>query len=216
MSHQARTENAVALLRRLARPRVAQERCEFCSALIAPAHRHLLEVANRKIVCGCDACAMRFQSVVQGRFRLIPRDVKFLSDFQLTESQWDNLSLPINLAFFYRDTPAGKMVSMYPSPAGATESLLPSRHWEELAANHPALAAMEPDVEALLVNRVGSNRDYLITPIDLCYELAGLIRMHWRGFTGGEHVWREIGRFFAELREKAGAPSASAAEVLRA
>jgi hypothetical protein len=75
---------------------------------------------------------------------------------------------------------------------------------------------MESDVEALLVNRIGTAREYFITPIDMCYELVGLIRMHWRGFTGGEKVWQEIDGFFAALREKTGAPSATTTEVLHA
>ena len=43
----------------------------------------------------------------------------------------------------------------------------------------------EPDVEALLVNRVGAVREYFIVPIDECYKLVGLIRLHWRGLSGG-------------------------------
>jgi hypothetical protein len=59
-----------------------------------------------------------------------------------------------------------------------------------------------PDVEALLVNRVGAARDYFIVPIDECYKLVGLIRLHWRGLSGGAVVWGEIGRFFDELRRR--------------
>jgi len=59
---------------------------------------------------------------------------------------------------------------------------------------------MEADVEALLINRIGLARDYYLAPIDECYRLVGLIRMHWRGLVGGALVWGEIARFFAELR----------------
>ncbi|HZM03493.1 MAG TPA: DUF5947 family protein [Candidatus Saccharimonadales bacterium] len=211
-----RSENAVNVLRRIAQPRVVEEQCEFCSVPIAPIHRHLLETAKHKIICACDPCALRFESVVNGRFKLVPRDARLLPNFCLTDGQWDAFALPINLTFFYRDTLAGKMVAMYPSPAGATESLLPADNWKALEADNPALAKMESDVEALLVNRIGAAREYFITPIDMCYELVGLIRMHWRGFTGGEKVWQEIDGFFAALREKTGASSATATEVLHA
>ena len=60
---------------------------------------------------------------------------------------------------------------------------------------------MEPDIEALLVDRVGTKREYFLAPIDVCFELVGLIRMHWRGLAGGEVVWSEVDRFFA--RQKA-------------
>ena len=40
--------------------------------------------------------------------------------------------------------------------------------------------------------------------IDRCYELVGLVRTHWRGFSGGQAVWDEIGRFFAGLKGRAG------------
>jgi hypothetical protein len=201
----ATSAGAIALLRRMAQPRQAEERCDFCNASLAPVHRHLLEIQNRKIICACDPCAMRFQDVAGGRFKLIPRDARALPDFQMTESQWEGFALPINLTFFYRDSAASRVVAMYPSPAGATESLLPAGNWDALEAANPSLLKMEPDVEALLVNRINGAREYFITPIDVCYELAGLIRMHWRGLSGGEKVWEEIGNFFAGLREKSGA-----------
>ena len=40
-------------------------------------------------------------------------------------------------------------------------------------------------------------------PIDACYRLVGLVRMHWRGFDGGSEAWAAIDTFFAELNERA-------------
>jgi hypothetical protein len=94
------------------------------------------------------------------------------------------------------------VVAFYPGPAGATESLLDLGGWHELARENPILADMEPDVEALLVNRVGSAREYYLAPIDACYKLVGLIRSSWRGLSGGAEAWEAIGQFFAELRER--------------
>ena len=110
--------------------------------------------------------------------------------------------IPINLAFFYHDRAADKMVAMYPSPAGAIESLLSLEAWKEIAAEHSALQAIESDVEALLVDRVSQPAQYFIVPIDECYRLVGLIRMHWRGLSGGTEVWNEIHRFFGELKSR--------------
>jgi hypothetical protein len=158
---------------------------------------------TQKIVCACDACALRFQDVVEGRFKLIPRDARALSGFEIADVDWANLALPINLAFFFYSTPNKKIMAYYPSPAGATESLLPLHAWESLRRQNPPLQTMLPDVEALLINRAAKSRDYFIAPIDKCYELVGTIRVHWRGLSGGQEAWDKIESFFAELKSNA-------------
>jgi hypothetical protein len=195
-----RQETVFTTLRRFARPRAAIRRCELCSVALAAEHRHMLEMSVGQIVCACDSCALRFQSVVDGRFKLIPREVHFLPELIFTDLEWESLALPINLAFFFQSSPGNQMKAMYPSPAGATESLLPLKAWDSLMANNIALARMEPDVEALLVNRVDSKREYYLAPMDVCFELVGLIRVHWRGLSGGEIVWGEIDQFFSRLQ----------------
>jgi Family of unknown function (DUF5947) len=198
--HLERHETVFTTLRRFARARPAIRRCELCSVGLAAEHRHMLEMSIGQIVCACDSCALRFQSVLDGRFKLIPRDVHFWPELNFTDVEWESLALPINLAFFFRSSPANKMKAMYPSPAGATESLLPLKAWDGLVARNIALARIEPDVEALLVNRVGTKREYYLAPIDVCFELVGLIRVHWRGLAGGEIVWAEIDQFFSRLQ----------------
>jgi hypothetical protein len=210
------TAGAVTLLRQLAQPSPVEEQCDFCNARLACTHRHLVEMAKRKIICACDACAIRFHDVVGGRYRLVPRDIRALPGFQISEGQWESFALPINLTFFYFDSSAGRMIAMYPSPAGATESLLSAGNWDALEIDNPILKEMLPDVEALLVNRIGNAREYFITPIDVCYELTGLIRMHWRGLTGGEEVWTELADFFAKLRERADSSGICAREAAHA
>jgi hypothetical protein len=79
---------------------------------------------------------------------------------------------------------------------------LPLEAWQELEQANPVLCELAPDVEALLVNRAGNARDYYRAPIDVCFKLVGLIRAHWHGLSGGTEVWREIARFFADLRER--------------
>jgi len=183
--------------------RPAVEQCELCSIRVPPQHRHLLEMTTQKIVCACDACALRFQDVVEGRFKLIPRDTRALPDFAMADADWENFALPINLAFFFYSTPRKKMMAYYPSPAGATESLLPLDAWKALVGQNAPLQKLQPDVEALLVNRAGKARNYFIAPIDKCYELVGTIRMHWRGLSGGQEVWDRIESFFSHLKANA-------------
>ena len=95
------------------------------------------------------------------------------------------------------------------------KSLLTLEGWAELVEANSALSALVPDVEALLVNRVGDRRDYFIAPIDRCYELVGLLRVYWRGLSGGTEVWERVGGFFDELRGAARAkPCAGAGPCL--
>jgi len=190
-------------LRQFARRRPPVERCELCSLALGPEHPHLVEAATRKLICACDACAVLFDRDQAGRYRRVPRDTRYLPDFQLSDVQWNALSIPVGLAFFFHSTAAGRVVAIYPSPAGATESLLDLDAWGDIVHDNPVLASIEPDVEALLVNRVGQAREHYLAPIDQCYRLVGLLRTHWRGISGGSEVWQEIERFFARLKRQA-------------
>jgi Family of unknown function (DUF5947) len=191
------------VLRQFARRRSSPaEHCELCSAELAPLHSHLLEPAKRQILCACEACALLFCGRSNAHYLRIPRRIQLLSDFQMTGMQWEALMIPINLAFFCRDGASGKMIAMYPSPAGATESLLTLEAWEEIGAQNPALQSMEPNVEAFLVNRVSPVPEYFIVPIDECFRLVGIIRMHWKGLSGGTDVWRHIQQFFTGLQSR--------------
>ena len=193
---------AITLLRRLARAREPEERCELCATAIGAGHRHLLEMSKGRIVCACDGCALAFQDVVGGRFKLIPRDTRWLRDFEMSDADWGMIGLPINLAFIVRGAEAERVRAFYPSPGGATESLVPVESLRGLVARNPILETLQRDTEALLVNRVGEARDYFAAPVDVCYELVGLVRKHWRGFSGGDEVWEKIGGFFAQLKER--------------
>jgi hypothetical protein len=195
----ART-SALASLRRFVRPRPASHsRCELCSAELADDHSHLVELASRRLCCACEPCAILFSSRAAPKYRRVPRRAQFLTDVQ-----WGGLGLPINLAFFLHSTPAGRIVALYPSPAGATEALPPPDAWERLVEDNPCLRDLEPDVEALLVNRLGPEPEHYRVGVDVCYGLVGLVRTHWRGLSGGSAVWLEIGRFFENLKNRSG------------
>jgi hypothetical protein len=189
-------------IRRLVRPRAARERCALCDVELADEHPHLVEPTTRRLSCACDACALLFTDRASAKYRRVPRRVRALPDFRLSDEMWEGLQLPINLAFFLRSTPEGRVIALYPSPAGATEATIPEEAWRALAEENPVLRDFEPDVEGLLVNRVGAARDYYRVGLDECYKLVGLIRMHWRGLSGGATVWGEIARFFSGLGER--------------
>ncbi len=183
----------------------ALERCELCGAVIAPAHRHLLDVEQRELMCSCQACSVLFASEAAsaGHYKLVPDRRLRIEDLELTDVMWAELRLPVEMAFFFPSTAAERVQAFYPSPMGPTESLLGLEAWTALEAANPVLTTLTPDVEALLVNRVRGARGYWLVPIDECYTLVGLIRTRWRGFTGGAEVWDEIGRFFEALDRRA-------------
>ncbi len=202
---QSGPRSALVSLRRYLQPRkAARHRCELCSADLADEHSHLVELASRRLCCACEPCAILFTNPAAPKYRRVPRRVEFLTEFRLTELQWQALQLPVNLAFFLHSTSAGRVVAFYPSPAGATEALPPPDAWQEVIDDNPGLRNLEADVEALLVNRVGELPEHYRLGVDLCYELVGLVRIHWRGMSGGTAVWKEINRFFTNLKERNG------------
>ncbi len=201
------TDSAFTALRQFVRKRPAVECCEMCSAQLAPEHQHLIDPAARKLVCACDACAILFSSQGEAKYKRVPRRIRFLPQFRMTDAEWDGLMVPIEMAFFFKSGIPGKVSAFYPGPAGATESLLSLETWSDIENKNPAIREMEPEVEALLANRVGSARgvdpQYYVVPIDECYRLVGLMRLHWHGLSGGTEVWREVTKFFSSLQKRA-------------
>lgn len=205
------TNNWVASLRGFlgAQP-AALERCELCSAVIGDEHSHLIEPQSRRLLCACPTCALLFANNEAGHYRRVPRAVTRLRDFNLSDVQWDAFLIPINMAFFFRSSSQGRVLAMYPSPAGATESTLHLEAWDDLAQANPILEELEEDVEALLVHRVEGAREYYRVPIDRCYALVGLLRSHWSGISGGQGARDAIQTYFASLREQTSSAGVSA------
>jgi hypothetical protein len=182
----------------------ALERCELCGEPIPPEHRHLIDLDSRELMCTCQACRILFDSGAAGggHFKLVPERRLRLPGFVMDDVTWEELRIPVDMAFFFRHSGEGRVVAYYPSPAGPTESLLELDAWAQIEAANPALGVMEADVEALLVNRSRGARQYFLVPIEDCYALVGLIRTRWRGLTGGSEVWEEIEHFFETLASR--------------
>jgi hypothetical protein len=197
--------SAFATLRGLTRKPKTNEHCDMCGAGLVHQHQHLIDPASRRLVCSCDACAVLFYQSGETKYKRVPRRPRFLADFQMTDAQWDSLLIPIGLAFFVESSVENRVLALYPSPAGSTESLLSLESWWDIVQENPVLTEMESDVEALLVNRLDHGAEYYLAPIDKCYELVGLIRSNWHGLSGGSEVWEKIRDFFSELRAGANA-----------
>jgi hypothetical protein len=182
-----------------------QERCEMCAADIGADHGHVADLDNSSLSCTCRACYLLFTSSQAGggRYRGVPD--RYLTDpaRELTPAQWDDFQIPVGLAFFLHSSRSGEVHAFYPSPAGATESTLNLAAWDQLAGAYPLLAAAEADVEAILICRTGAGVEYFLVPVDACYELAGRMRLYWRGFDGGTQAREAIDAFLAQVRSRA-------------
>jgi hypothetical protein len=184
----------------------AQERCELCATPVPGEHPHLVEPAQRRLLCACTACGVLFSDPGL-RYRRVPDRHLVDPAFTLSDAQWDALQVPVGMAFFLVNSARGAVVACYPSPAGATESELTLEAWADGVGASALAATLEPDVEALLVRRGDAGRggraEALVVPVDACYRLVGLVRRNWKGFDGGTEAWAAIDAFFDELRERA-------------
>jgi hypothetical protein len=241
-----------------------EEHCEFCATAIPASHGHVADLEQSSLMCACRACYLLFThpgasslsrsagqetpagrpaAGAHGRYHAVPDRYLRDSSRVMSVAEWDQLQIPVGLAFFlYRSQP-GELGCFYPSPAGATECALDLPAWQRLAEAHPLLADAAPDVEAVLICRPGAGpggrspgpprsarqteaaataaaateaaaagagppeapatMDYFIVPIDACYELAGRMRMLWRGFDGGTEARASIEEFLAGVRARA-------------
>lgn len=179
------------------------ERCEMCTTDIGDEHSHVVDIDNRSLMCTCRGCYLLFEAAGAGgkRFRAVPEDYRSVPGFALSPGQWEELQIPVSVAFFFVNSAEERVVGFYPSPAGATESLLPMDAWERLTNANPELAGIAPDVEALLVR--APSEGYVV-PIDACYELVGHMRRLWQGFDGGQEARAEMNAFFDRVKTRAG------------
>lgn len=189
-------------LRRFAAAKVAEpERCGLCAVTIPERHQHLADPNNRRLLCACDACAILFNDNGQTKYKRVPRDSYLLDGFDFDHQLWNSLGIPTGLVFFFFSSPQARVMAFYPSPAGPAEAEIDAELWDEMICGCTRLRTLAPDVEALLVNRMNGAREYFLAPIDQCYILTGLIRKHWRGFSGGEAAWNALNGFFEGLRQ---------------
>lgn len=199
----------VALLRRIAAARPAApagERCEMCGEPIPAEHQHVVDLDSHAMMCTCRPCYLLFtDSTAHLRYRSVPDRYLSFPDFELGLGQWDELEIPVGLAFFFRSSRMERTVAFYPGPAGATESELPLDAWDAVMARNPALSIAAPDTEALLIRGPGGDHpqaDCHLVPVDACYELVGHLRRLWRGFDGGQEARDQLTAFFEKVSRR--------------
>jgi hypothetical protein len=194
-------------LTKLLRQSPAAERlhCELCAQPLEDRHRHVVDTADRRLLCTCYACGVLFAPTPESsaRFKAVPNRYARIPAPLFSDAQWDALGIPIGLAFFFENGASGRVIAFYPGAGGATESLLPLDAWVELRKREPLIASLQSDVEAALVYRPrGEEAQSYVVPIDACYELVGLVRWKWSGINGGDEVRTAIENFFARIAEQ--------------
>jgi hypothetical protein len=188
------------------------ERCEMCAEAIGERHQHVVDLETRALMCTCRACYLLFATEgAQQRHRAVPERYLSFADFRLGPGQWEQLEIPVGLAFFFRNSVQDRTIAFYPGPAGATESELPLAAWESIVGDNPALAMVASDTEALMIRALGHDSsqsspptadapEAFLVPIDSCYELVGQLRQVWRGFDGGQDARASIASWFEKVR----------------
>ena len=185
------------------RPRPG-ECCDMCAQPVPDRHDHVVDLDARNLLCTCRGCWLLFTPGGAGgrRYRAVPDRYEVVEGFSVPGG-WERLQVPVGVAFFFHNSTIGRVAGFYPSPAGATESLLPLDAWEDVVAANPVLATLAPDVEALLVRSTRDATTAYVVPIDACYELVGHLRRLWRGFDGGAEARAAVDEFFATVHGRA-------------
>jgi len=180
----------------------AEEHCDFCSKSIPPNHRHFADLNNMKFMCACEVCTV--MQAEKGEFHPLPQRYEFIDDLEMPETMWAQLKIPVNMAFIVYNSDREQPIAFYPSPAGSMESELRLDSWESLKNDNPALKNLAPDLEGFMINRLDKPHEHFIVPIDCCYELIGLIRMHWQGMHGGDEMRNAVRDYFKHLKKQCG------------
>jgi len=175
------------------------ETCELCGLPISDEHKHLIHLDERRIVCTCATCwSLRSGDA---EFRPVGNRRVWLEELRITDEQWAAFGIPIGLAFFMISSVTGSVIALYPSPAGATESELDLAAWASVCEANPELQ-LEPDSEALVVNRLADPPQHMIVPIDAAYGLVGVVKSAWEGITGGAGVPAAVSEYLEAQRAR--------------
>ena len=200
--NQEGAQRALAVLRRFTQPVESHARCDLCSLTIEADHPHLLDPAERSLLCGCRACALLFSGhVAEGdarRYVRIEPRTERLPKLVIEEHEWSMLDLPVRLVFLCPSAVHARTFALYPNPAGVTEAHVSTDVWNQLVVAHPVLDTVRADVQAVIIDaRAGQCTCYAVS-IDVCHRLVGLLRSDMQPRT---LAWTSFERALLKLAE---------------
>jgi hypothetical protein len=198
--------------------------CAFCGAPVPAEHAHLLDRASQRLTCACGPCAVLATAEKNPRYLRVANEFRRLEDCDFNDPEWEALMAPTGLTILVRDaqdrifvidpTPAddaGAGPGELPLPPCAAEHPVPAGLWRSLIAAHPSLRALQPEVDALLIHRLGPEPECFLVPRDEANRLTALLQQNWRGLSGGFDLWRAVARFFDDVRGRSTCPQARCA-----
>ena len=125
----------------------------------------MVNLESRGLMCTCRGCYLLFTAEnAELRYRAVPDRYLSFPEFTVDARQYDELEIPVGLAFLFRNSVLGRVVAFYPGPAGATESELPLAAWSRIVDANPQLDLLRPDVEALLIRGPTSRGRRVLLP----------------------------------------------------
>ena len=78
----------------------------------------MVDVVGRGLMCACRPCYLLFTAEGAAlRYRAVPDRYLSFAGVVLDARQWDELEIPVGLAFFFPNSQLGRTVAFYPGPA---------------------------------------------------------------------------------------------------
>ena len=119
------------------------------------------------------------------------------------------------MAFFFESSRPGRVIAIYPSPAGATESLLPLETWDADRRGESGAAVHGAGRGSAAGESPGRRRaafpvnQYFLLPIDQCFKLVGLVRTQLARALRRDGTVAGTGALFRRVDRAAGLAEAS-------
>ena len=133
----------------------------------------------------------------------MPERVCHDPDRPLTDADWNELQIPVAMAFFFVNSALGRVVAGYPSPGGATECELDLRPGTGSPPRTRCSGRWRRTSRRSSSTAPSSGNEVFLIPIDECYSLVGGLRMRWQGFDGGAEARAALAAFLDGLRQRA-------------
>ena len=99
----------------------------MCAGDIGQQHQHVVDLVSRGLMCTCRPCYLLFTAQdAQLRYRAVPDRYLSFPGFTVFAGEWDELEIPVGLAFFFENSVLERTVAFYPGPAGGHAPTAPA------------------------------------------------------------------------------------------